>query len=426
MKRIEGRSAFLVLIAGTMAILTSVARAQQLGDCDPMQLDKLFGAASQNNDQVGRSVAIDRSWALVASRQGHVTAYRDTARGWEVAQELVPVGGAPVGYGSDIALDGHRALIGARESSRAFVFGFDGVEWREEAVLIPSGLSSRDEAGFSVALRGDLAILGAPRRNQLQGSGSAVVFRFDGVLWNEEQLLVPSQGQDRDYFGASVDVEGDRIVIGAFNEGNSGQSFPDGTGAVYAFTFDPVASVWNETQRLVSPFPEAGELDQFGYDLDLDGERLLVGTNPISFSVTPIGSAYVFVESGGFWAMETKLVSPDGSGGDRFGSAVALDGDVALIGAWGVWSTGESCPFPQICDAGQAYVFVRRRIGWTPRAIFTAADIDQKDHFGWSVGLDGPNAIIGAWGDDDQGSSAGAAYVYDVRGCIPPSLGLGR
>ncbi|MEM9566556.1 MAG: choice-of-anchor Q domain-containing protein, partial [Actinomycetota bacterium] len=117
------------------------------------------------------------------------------------------------------------------------------------------------------------------------------------------------------------------------------------------------------------------------------------------------GSAYIFTETNGAWTQEAKLLASDGSGNDNFGSAVGISGDRAIIGAFGQDANGSS--------AGAAYVFVEAPAGtWTEEAKLLASDGATGDNFGFSVDLSGTVAAVGAVVDDDNGSSSGSAYSF--------------
>ena len=113
------------------------------------------------------------------------------------------------------------------------------------------------------------------------------------------------------------------------------------------------------------------------------------------------------VATGGAWAaggQEAKLLASDAAAGDRFGNAVALEGDTALVGAFANSDNGQF--------TGSAYVFVRAGNLWTEQAKLLPAEAEESDNFGWSVALQGDRALIGAWGDDNAASVAGAVYEF--------------
>ena len=105
---------------------------------------------------------------------------------------------------------------------------------------------------------------------------------------------------------------------------------------------------------------------------------------------------------------EAYLFAGDAAAGDQFGVSVALSGDYAIVGAWLDDDAGTS--------SGAAYVFVRAGGTWGQQAKLTADDAAEGDAFGFAVALDGARAVIGALYDDDGGSDSGAAYVFVREG----------
>ncbi|NQT53341.1 FG-GAP repeat protein [bacterium] len=97
--------------------------------------------------------------------------------------------------------------------------------------------------------------------------------------------------------------------------------------------------------------------------------------------------------------LQAGLLAPDGEEGDWFGTSVAVEGDTAIVGAY------------QDDDRrGSAYVFQHGASGWRAVAKLVAADGQKQDGFGWTVGLSGSRAVIGAWHHDAE---RGAAYVFE-------------
>ena len=121
------------------------------------------------------------------------------------------------------------------------------------------------------------------------------------------------------------------------------------------------------------------------------------------------GAVYVFTSQSGAWGQVAKLTASDGAGGDEFGTSVAVDGDTVVMGATGDDDNGSS--------SGSTYVFTKPATGWTSTstaAKLTASDGDDGDRFGNSVAVDGATVVVGADQDDDKGSNSGSAYVYAV------------
>ena len=134
--------------------------------------------------------------------------------------------------------------------------------------------------------------------------------------------------------------------------------------------------------------PDEGIGSGFGRRLALDGDTALVSVRFEDGVGENSGACYVFTRTGSVWAQQTKLVPEDPHAEDFFGSAVALDGDVALIGATGHDAQGQ--------NAGAAYVFVRSGGIWTQQARLHASDGWRKTGFGHDIDLEGDSAMIGA------------------------------
>ena len=172
-------------------------------------------------------------------------------------------------------------------------------------------------------------------------------------------------------------------------------------GAVYAYEW--VASTWVLRQRLLAD--DGAERDLFGGAVAADGDWLVVGAPSNHAPLYRSGSAYVFQNQGGNWVQDQKLVASDPQPKDEFGYAVAMDGDRVIIGA----RYGDA---PGAPDSGAAYVFERGARGFKQVAKVVASDAAPIDYFGRTVALDGDLAVVGAFGNDDHGTGTGAAYVY--------------
>ncbi|NIO41284.1 MAG: hypothetical protein GTO41_14570, partial [Burkholderiales bacterium] len=212
--------------------------------------------------------------------------------------------------------------------------------------------------------------------------------------------LEASDSSPSDNFGRSVALRDDTALIGAFGAGDNGST----RGAAYVFTRDGQGD-WTERSKLSSSDGHWG--DRFGYAVALQGDTALIsapGANSSPSGPGP-GVVYVFTREGaGKWTEVAKLQASDGLEDDEFGYAVALDGDIALIAAPSDDGNGE--------DSGSAYIFIRNEAGhWLEQAKLLNLDGSAWDHFGRSVALDGTTALISADGDDDIGS----VHVFDYN-----------
>ncbi|MHB1544512.1 MAG: hypothetical protein ACYCS1_09745 [Gammaproteobacteria bacterium] len=176
----------------------------------------------------------------------------------------------------------------------------------------------------------------------------------------------------------------------------------DAAHARYPIRVDPL--VWIE-QEVTSSDGVAG--DRFGHAVALSGNTALVGAwlHTVSGN-TEQGAAYIYTDIGGTWSQTAELTASDGAAYDQFGSSVALSGDTALVGA--PYHAVGSNP-----DQGVAYIYTDIGGTWSQTAELTASDGAEYDTFGTSVALSGTTALVGAPGHNvSYNPGEGAAYVY--------------
>jgi hypothetical protein len=323
-------------------------------------------------------------------------AHEALARDGVSEQEVGASDGAPGDeFGISVAVDGDTALIGASYENggqgAAYVFVQSGGVWSETQKLTASDGAASDWFGQSVALDGDTAVIGAPQYLDF-GNGAAYVFTRSGASWSESQKLTADDGAGRDQFGISVAVDGSNVLVGAY-----GLAFYQG--AAYAFVGS--GGSWTQAQKLVAN--DAAQNADFGVSVALDGTTALIGAyGDASYQ----GAAYVFDGTGGTWSQMQKLVASDGAANAHFGISVALEGGRALVGAEGA-SVGANS------HQGEAYAFSSGAGTWAETQALVASDGAAWDYFGRSVALNGPNAIVGAYGVNAQ---QGGAYLFTAAG----------
>lgn len=207
------------------------------------------------------------------------------------------------------------------------------------------------------------------------------------------------------YFGTAVAVSADgrTALVGDLDEESDA-----GTDAGSVSAYRRAGGDW--TDRTTVRPDEVNEFDRFGSAIALsaDGTRALVGApGDESPNGDEGGSAFVLERDGATWTRRRRLAPADGGAGDLFGSAVALQGDLALVGATGAANgSGQS--------AGAAYFFELADGTWQQRATLTADDGDEGDGFGNAVALAESVALVGAVTEEDpNGTNAGAAYVFE-------------
>jgi len=307
-------------------------------------------------------------------------------------------------FGSSASISGNTAVIGASSdddlgdrAGAAYVFRFDGTAWVEEAKLHASDGALLEFFGASVAISGDTIVVGAHFDNDLGvESGSAYVFRFDGTAWVEEAKLTASDGAAFDLFGTSVSVSRDTVVVGAnFDDDNGADS-----GAAYMFRFDGTA--WVEEAKLTPS--DGAARDHFGGSVSVAGDMVAIGAILDDNIAVDSGSAYVFRFDGTAWIEEAKLTASDGASGDDFGIPVSAYDDTVVVGARDDEDNGS--------ESGSAYVFRFDGTDWAEEVKLTASDAAAVDNFGSTLSVSGDTVIIGASGNDDNGDRSGSAYVF--------------
>jgi hypothetical protein len=256
------------------------------------------------------------------------------------------------------------------------------LEWGGEQRLEAGDAAERDQFGYAVSLGTDRAVLGAYGDDA--NRGAAYVFARSGDSFTQEQKLVAVDGAENAQLGFAVSLDGDRALLGAPGSDAS-------RGAALVFVRDGTS--WSEEQGLVASDGIGG--NYFGWAVSLREGSALVGAYG---SNTGRGAAYVFVETGGSFSEEQKLVASDAADGDQLGYSVSLGDDRLLVGA------PSNDGF-----RGAAYVFVRSGSSWTEEQKLVASDAAEFDLFGVSVALAGDRALVGAHFDEER---LGAAYVF--------------
>ena len=153
---------------------------------------------------------------------------------------------------------------------------------------------------------------------------------------------------------------------------------------------------------------DGAAVDAFGYSVSISGDYAVVGAFLDDDSGSSSGSAYIFKRVGESWAQEAKLLPADGAASDKFGRSVSISGDYAVVGAFFDSDNGIA--------SGSAYVFKRTGASWAQEAKLLPSDGAISDVFGISVSISGDYAVVGASGDDDNGSASGSAYVFKRSG----------
>jgi hypothetical protein len=382
------------------------------------QLTATGGAAG---DQFGRSVSVSGDSAIVGAdtddvgpngNQGSAFVFARSGAAWNQQAQLVASDGAGAdGFGKSVSISGDIAVVGAIlddvtgfvDQGSAWVFARVGNQWiGPDLTLVASGGLAGDQVGFSVAISGDTAIVGASADDVGANSnqGSALIFVRTGTTWTQQAQLFATGGAAGDQFGSSVAISGDTAIVGTpFDD--VGANVDQGS----AYIFTRTGTTWTQQAQVTATGGAAGE--SFGSVVAISGDTVMVGVarDDVGANLDQ-GSAFVFVRSGAAWTQQAQLVASDGAPGDYFGSSVAISGDTAIVGAY-LDDVGA------IVNQGSAYVFTRSGTTWIQRARLIASDGATEDAFGQAVAISGDSLLVGAYpGTFSATSYRGSAYVF--------------
>ncbi|NOR88172.1 MAG: T9SS type A sorting domain-containing protein [Bacteroidales bacterium] len=324
------------------------------------------------------------------------------AQQWNELPKVIPSDGFDFDeFGDAVAINEDYAIIGAHwnddmanDAGAVYIYKKEGGAWIQQTKLFAEDASMQSQFGNSVSISGDYIVIGAYTSSDLAlYSGSAYVFKREGEIWTQEAKLLPSSGLPYDYFGQSVSISGDYIVIGVPFDDNSGED----RGSLYIYKHQ--ANNWILDTQLLANDGVAG--DEFGFTVDISGNYIVAGA---PLDEVSIGSAYIFRLENETWVQQTKLIATDASENIYFGNSVAISGDYAIVGTFQGNGNAD--------HSGAAYIFEREDGNWLQQEKLTASDGAFGDYFGYHVSISANQAIIGAKNDEDQGFHAGSAYIF--------------
>ena len=350
-------------------------------------------------------------------------------------------------------VEGPQIRIVIDESHARYPLTIDPVA--QQAYLKASNTDAEDRFGHSIAVSGDLVVVGAMYEashatgvngdqsdNSAPISGAAYVYRRTGGVWSQEAYLKASNTEAGDQFGSAVAVSGNLIAVAAENEqsqasglnGDQSDNSLNSSGAVYLFEF--AGGTWTQIEYIKAS--NTGNLDLFGRSLAFSGGVLVVGApgegsgvhgDQSDNSARSSGAVYVFYESAGVWGQHAYLKASTCELGDSLGHSVGMSGSSIIAGAPGEDSDGTGANGGQgnnsMPQSGAAIVFTTSVGVWTQRAYLKSFNPGSQDRFGGSVAISGERAVVGAREEqsqavgvdgDPQDNSvrfAGAAYVFE-------------
>ncbi len=415
-----------------------------------VQVARLTANAGAAGDYFGGSVAIFGNFALVGAPgndqsgedSGKAYVYQYDGHGWILNAELDAPDGVPGGYfGTSVALNQEFLAIGATGakttneaiSGAVYMFYHDGNQWVQNA---------RITAGIPVNNGMDAAFQNRPlAMNRLMADMTPwylipFLDRFGGHIIMDEKILAilikreyganrikivrptiedpekpdntpgwepvviisSDDSEEDDGFGESIDIDNNNLIIGSPKKDLGAKD----TGGVNIYTV-PSYHRFQEV-KLTAGYAET-ELDKFGKAMAADGDRLIIGAPDDPNSGLHSGAAHIFVKNNGMWIRETTLTANDAGDQDYFGGSVDIEGDFAIVGAFQKKISGVS--------AGAAYIFQKKAGIWTQTARLYGDDLTEEIWFGASVSISNGFAVVGA---PNENSCTGVAYVFHYNG----------
>ncbi|MGH9769559.1 MAG: FG-GAP repeat protein, partial [Blastocatellia bacterium] len=399
----------------------------------PVTIDPLFTFEKQlwvndgsQYDLFGYSVAVDGDTAVVGAPdddisvngvvngdQGSAYVFVRSGTAWNLQQKLVAIDGAYSDrFGWSVAISFNTVVVGAPDDDyqlgSVYVFVRSGTAWNPDTKLLGRGR----RFGHSVSISANRLVVGSPKEviDSKVFQGAAYVFTRANSIWGSQPLkLIADDGMANDFFGFSVAISGDKIVVGAPWE----DELHVDQGSAYVFEFNSPNQTWIQRPKLVAH--DAAANDHFGYAVAINGVDLIVGAPDDDVGAkSDQGSAYVFHRNSSTWSERQQLFADNGAASDRFGSSVAIAGVTAVVGAPNDDNGANT-------DQGSAYIFTFNGSFWNviPQRLI-ASDGKAMDIFGWSVAIDrwGATVLVGAPRGDVFSfpfgflPDRGTAYVY--------------
>jgi len=345
-----------------------------------------------------------------------------------------------VEFGRAVSISNNYAVVGAQledkdadgknpipDAGAAYVYekGSDN-KWKQVQKIVAADRSPGANFGWSVGISGNTIVIGAiyerfdaTGRNESSSEGAAYVYErgADGI-WKQTQKLTSSAREGYNYFGTSIGIDGDIIVVGAPGHSRDSTERQEGyvgdAGAI--FVFERKGNNWRRTYKLLASDREHG--GGMGNSVAISGNLVIAGAWAQDFGLNgenrmeAAGAAYIWERmDDGKWTKAQKLIASDRTPYDEFGYSVAINGDNAVVGARRV--SLKRTDEDNDAYSGEAYIFSRNGDGeWKEAEAIIPNDRKTGDYFGSSVGVSGNYVIIGSPRGDGKKPYIGAVYIY--------------
>ena len=287
-------------------------------------------------------------------------------------------------YGSAVAI-GNSTLVVSNNASVGAVYAYD-MNGGNEVIISASDFAAGDSFGISVAVGNNKIVVGASYDDDGgNATGSVYAYNLDGT---GEVKITASDAAANDQFGRSVDVGDNKIIVGSFNDNSS-------AGSAYIYNLDGTGEI-----KVVAS--DSDPSDTFGRAVAIGNSKIAIGAPFADETASNTGTVYIYDQDG---TNQVSVIASDNTVNTlnrKFGEALAIGSNKIVVGAPGVEN-----------ERGAVYVY---DMDGTGEVKIQASDGVATDRFGVSVDVSGNYIIVGAWGDDDDGSTSGSAYIYNLDG----------
>ena len=319
---------------------------------------------------------------------------------WSIEQKVFAEDGSGEDYfGQSVSISGEYAIVGSYLNNyplgAAYLYKKINDQWFETEKIQASDSINTQYFGSSVFINGDYMIISA-NHNYNNSSGSTYIYHNDGESWNEVDTITASGSPICDQYGCSVGIteNGEYAIVGAFNDDENGES----SGAVYVY--QQINSEWNLQTKIMAY--DGSLQDLFGCSVFITDNFLFVGAINDDDNGEESGSIYIYENNGINWEFHSKIIASHNTSNDRFGHSISVCDDFLIVGT--------------LCfDQGEAFIFTNENSNWIEESILTASDGFDYDHFGRSVSISEDYAVVGACDCPDVGVSA-SAYFFKKEG----------
>jgi alpha-tubulin suppressor-like RCC1 family protein len=379
------------------------------------ELSTLYPIDGLSSTYFGQSISTDGRFMIVGtpaeatngSGSGAAYIYARSGNSWIFQYKIFASDAEPSdNFGSGVAISGNLAIVGAHmedsggsNAGAAYVFANTSANiWIEQAKLTSDLPNANAQFGRDVGISGNQVIVSAHNDGTLGTlAGAAFIFaNTSGNQWVQQARLNANDNSTYDYFGTDVAFSGNRVLIGARGEE-----------AAYIFA-NTGGNSWIQTAKF-EPNDQITN-DQFSMFVALSGNVALISSPVHDSAATDGGAVYVYAKDHrGPWYFQDKLTASDAGIGDQFGESLSISGKKAVIGTYRKEG---------LKGGAYAFTYIGGNV-WVEEQRLNNPSASASDSFGRAVAIDGELVVVGVINDDTLAPNAGALNIFELKTIAP-------